>query len=167
VVTYDNAGRMPSPRLLPTSGDARTPWTATGSAVEGVDADEVVPLSELAGSAGVDLRGDAVVFSAGPDVHDVNDDFPVNGTVATIGALDCTFFVNAVSVPAMSGVTRDEAATAAVMGAAVAPATAAVRSTTFVNGSGSAVGADATTAPTWDVTSFAVCVTGAVAASAD
>jgi hypothetical protein len=75
----------------------------------GVDADEVVTASKLAGPAAVDLGRDAAGFTAVPDVDGVvgGDDFPVDVNVAAIGTVACTFFVNAVSVSAMSGVPLD------------------------------------------------------------
>jgi hypothetical protein len=156
-------------RLLLTSGDAWAPWAAPASAVDEVEVDaDVVALSRLAGPAAVRLGGDAVGFAAALDVHSVvgGDDFPVDVKVAAIETVACTFFVNAVSVSAMSGVTLDWTGTAAMIGAAVVRATVAVRSTTFVKGGPTAVGAADTTASTVDVASFAVCVTGAVAAVA-
>jgi hypothetical protein len=158
---------MPPPSPLPISGETRTLWTAARSAVEDiVDAGAVVALSGLVGSAAVDLGGDAAVVPAATAVDNVagGDEPTVNVGVDTIGALNCTVFANvATVVSAMSATTRDGAGSAAMMVSVLVGATAAARSTTLVNGGWTAVGADDTTASTFDVASFADCITGAVA----
>jgi hypothetical protein len=158
---------MPPPSPLPISGETRTLWTAARSAVEDiVDAGAVVALSGLVGSAAVDLGGDAAVVPAATAVDNVagGDEPTVNVGVDTIGALNCTVFANvATVVSAMSATTRDGAGSAAMMVSVLVGATAAARSTTLVNGDWTAVGADDTTASTFDVASFTDCITGAVA----
>jgi hypothetical protein len=158
---------MPPPSPLPISGETRTLWTAARSAVEDiVDAGAVVALSGLVGSAAVDLGGDAAVVPAATAVDNVagGDEPTVNVGVDTIGALNCTVFANvATVVSAMSATTRDGAGSAAMMVSVLVGATAAARSTTLVNGGWTAVGADDTTASTFDVASFTDCITGAVA----
>jgi hypothetical protein len=158
---------MPPPSPLPISGETRTLWTAARSAVEDiVDAGAVVALSGLVGSAAVDLGGDAAVVPAATAVDNVagGDEPTVNVGVDTIGALNCTVLANvATVVSAMSATTRDGAGSAAMMVSVLVGATAAARSTTLVNGGWTAVGADDTTASTFDVASFADCITGAVA----
>jgi hypothetical protein len=157
---------MPPPSPLPISGETRTLWTAAKSAVEDiVDAGAVVALSGLVGSAAVDLGGDAAVVPAATAVDNVagGDEPTVNVGVDTIGALNCTVFANvATVVSAMSATTRDGAGSAAMMVSVLVGATAAARSTTLVNGGWTAVGADDTTASTFDVASFTDCITGAV-----
>jgi hypothetical protein len=158
---------MPPPTPLPISGETRTLWTAARSAVEDiVDAGAVVALSGLVGSAAVDLGGDAAVVPAATAVDNVagGDEPTVNVGVDTIGALNCTVFANvATVVSAMFATTRDGAGSAAMMVSVLVGATAAARSTTLVNGGWTAVGADDTTASTFDVASFTDCITGAVA----